>query len=133
MSDYSFTADVDVRFQDLDMMGHLNNAVYATYFEEARTAYLQEVLDVPLREINSVLASIEMDFRRPVEPDHDVTVALRVPEIGNSSLPMEYELRADDAVAVTGQTVQVIVDPETGSSRRIPDAWREQIRAYEGL
>ena len=133
MSDYSFTADVDVRFQDLDMMGHVNNAVYATYFEEARTAYLQEVLGVPLREIDSVLASIEMDFRRPVEADDDVTVALRVPEIGNSSLPMEYELRTDDAVAVTGQTVQVIVDRETGSSRRIPDAWRDQIRAYEGL
>ncbi|WP_135824327.1 acyl-CoA thioesterase [Halorussus ruber] len=133
MSDYSFTTDVDVRYRDLDTMGHVNNAVYASYFEQARVAYFEEVLDVPLREIESVLATLEIDFRRPVEIDHDVTVGVRVPELGNSSLPMEYEVRADGAVAATGETVLVAVDSETKSSRPIPDDWREDVREFEGL
>jgi acyl-CoA thioester hydrolase len=133
MSDYSFATDVDVRFRDLDTMGHVNNAVYATYFEHARVAYFEEVLDVPLRETESVLASLEIDFRRPVEIDDDVTVALRVPELGETSLPMEYEVRAGETIAATGETVQVAVDSETKSSRPIPDEWREDIRAFEGL
>ncbi|WP_128476147.1 acyl-CoA thioesterase [Halorussus pelagicus] len=133
MSDYSFTHDVDVRYRDLDTMEHVNNAVYANYFEQARVAYFEEVLDVPLREIESVLASLEIDFRRPVEIDHDVTVAMRVPELGESSMPMEYEVRADGEVAATGETVQVAVDRETKSSRPIPESWREDIRAFEGL
>ncbi|UPV74720.1 acyl-CoA thioesterase [Halorussus limi] len=133
MSDYSFTHDVEVRYHDLDPMGHVNNAVYASYFEQARIAYFEEVLDVPVDEIESVLANLEIDFRRPVEMDHDVTVALRVPELGETSIPMEYEVRADGAVAATGETVQVAVDGETKSSRPIPDSWREQIRTFEGL
>jgi acyl-CoA thioester hydrolase len=133
MSDYSFRTTVDVRYRDLDTMGHVNNAVYASYFEQARVAYFEEVLDVPLREIESVLASLEIDFRRPVEIDDDVTVALRVPELGESSLPMEYEVRTDGAVAATGETVQVAVDSETNSSRPIPDDWREDIQAFEEL
>jgi acyl-CoA thioester hydrolase len=133
MTDYSFTTDVDVRFRDLDTMGHVNNAVYATYFEHARVAYFEEVLDVPLQETKSVLASLEIDFRRPVRINDDVTVALRVPELGESSLPMEYEVRTEEAIAATGETVQVAVDGETDSSRPIPDDWREDIREFEGL
>ena len=133
MDEFNFEVEIDVRFRDLDAMGHVNNAVYASYFEQARVAYFEEVLDVPLRDIESVLASLEIDFRRPVEIDHDVTVAMRVPELGESSMPMEYEVRADGEVAATGETVQVVVDRETKSSRPIPEAWREDVRAFEGL
>ena len=134
MNDYSLDVDIDVRFQDLDAMGHVNNAVYATYFEEARVAYFDQVLALSLSEIESVLAHLEIDYRRPVTADDDdVSVALRVPELGRSSVPMEYEVRADGGVAATGETVQVVVDEKTQSSRPIPDAWREQIEAFEGL
>jgi len=133
MSEYSFTHDVAVRYRDLDTMGHVNNAVYASYFEQARVAYFDEVLDVPLRDIESVLASLDVDFRRPVEIDHDVTVAVRVAELGETSLTMEYEVRADGGVAATGETVQVAVDTETKSSKPIPESWREDVREFEGL
>ncbi|WP_435175201.1 acyl-CoA thioesterase [Halorussus sp. AFM4] len=133
MTDYSFTADVEVRFRDIDAMGHVNNAVYATYLEQARTAYFDAVLDASLAEVSTVLATLELDFRRPVELGDEVTVATLVPELGRSSIPMRYEVRADGAVAAVGETVQVAVDEETGESRPLPDDWREQIREFEGL
>ena len=133
MTDYSFEADLNVRFRDIDAMGHVNNAVYATYMEEARTAYFGEVLDAKLSEVETVLANLELEFRRSVELGDELTVAVRVPELGESSIPMEYEIRADGEVAATGEAVQVAYDREAGSSRPLPDEWREQIKAFEGL
>jgi acyl-CoA thioester hydrolase len=133
MTDYSFVAAVDVRFRDIDAMGHVNNAVYATYLEEARTAYFDEVLDASLADVDTVLANVALEFRRPVELGDDVTVAVRVPELGRSSIPMEYEVRADGEVAATGEAVQVAVNRDSGESRQIPDEWREKIEAFERL
>ena len=114
-------------------MGHVNNAVYATYLEEARVAYFDAVLDAALHEVDTVLANIELEFRRPIELGDEVTVAVRIPELGESSIPMEYEVRADGEVAATGEAVQVVVDRELGSSKAIPDEWRDAIEAFEGL
>lgn len=133
MADYSLEVDIDVRFSDIDSMGHVNNAVYATYLEEARVAYFEEVLSESLSAVDSVLAHLELDYRKPVRHHDDVTVALRVPELGESSVPMEYEVRANGEVAATGETIQVAFDRETESSIPIPEPWREQIRTFEGL
>ncbi|WP_134669825.1 acyl-CoA thioesterase [Halorussus marinus] len=133
MTDYSFETQIDVRFRDLDAMGHVNNAVYATYMEEARTAYFAAVVDRNLSETPSVLANLELQFRQSVTLGDDLTVAVRVPELGESSIPMEYEMRVDGEVAATGEAVQVVIDPDTESSRPIPEEWREKIEAYEGL
>jgi len=130
---FEFETELPVRFRDLDAMGHVNNAVYATYLEQARVDYFESVLEVPLSEIDSVLASLSIDYERPVRGG-SVTVAVRVPEVGDSSVPMEYEVRDGDGdVAATGETVQVVVDPETGSPRPVPEEWRAAIEAFEGL
>jgi acyl-CoA thioester hydrolase len=133
MTHYSFETEIDVRFRDLDAMGHVNNAVYATYMEEARTAYFAAVVDRKLSETPSVLANLELQFRQSVTLGEDLTVAVRVPELGESSIPMEYEMRVDGEVAATGEAVQVVLDPETEEPQAIPGEWREKIEAFEGL
>lgn len=133
MPEYSYETDLSVRVRDIDFMGHVNNAVFATYLEEARKDYFSDVLDVPLSDIEAVLAHVEIDYRNRITIDDDVRVAVRVPEIGESSLPMEYEIRADDEVMATGETVQVAVDRETGETRPIADSVRASIAEYEGL
>jgi len=133
MDEFSYTTDLTVRVRDIDFMGHVNNAVYATYLEEARTSYFEDVLDVPLTDIDSVLAHLEIEYRQPIAIEDDVSVALRVPRIGESSLPMEYEIRAGGDVAATGETVQVTVDRRSGETRPISDRVRASIAAFEGL
>ena len=133
MDEFSYTTDLNVRVRDIDFMGHVNNAVYATYLEEARTSYFEDVLDVPLTDIDSVLAHLEIDYRRPITIEDDVSVALRVPRIGESSLPMEYEIRAGEEVAATGESVQVTVDRRSGEARPISDRVRTSIAEFEGL
>lgn len=129
----AFTTEIDVRFRDIDAMGHVNNAVYATYTEQARTDYFREVTDRGLDGIPSVLATLSVDFRAPVTLEEgSVTVALDVPELGRSSIPMAYEIRTEKGVAAEAETVQVIVD-ESGDSMPIPDGLRSAIEAYHDL
>lgn len=133
MPNFNYETNVSVRFQDLDVAGHVNNAVYVTYLEEARVDYLREVLGVDgVEELSAVVAHTEIDYQKPVRDDSQVTIALRTRELGTSSIPMEYEVRAGDEVVATAETVMVTVDYGTGETRPMPDAWREQIEAFEG-
>ncbi|OLZ41252.1 thioesterase [Natrinema saccharevitans] len=127
MTDYDYATEIDVRLRDIDFMGHVNNAIYATYLEQAREAYFRDVLGISLEETTTVLVSLEIEYERPIEADETVTVALRVAELGEASLPMTYEIRADGERAATARTVQVLADPEGEGSRPIPDDWRRRI------
>ncbi|MFC5279028.1 acyl-CoA thioesterase [Halorubrum rubrum] len=129
----TYITDVPVRFRDIDAMGHVNNAVYATYLEQARTDYFRDVLDADLSAVATVLASVSIQFRRPVELESGaVAVEVDVPELGESSVPMTYEVRAEGDVVAEAESVQVAVDDD-GSSRPIPAAYREAIEAYHDL
>jgi acyl-CoA thioester hydrolase len=132
MVDLPYERSIEVRFRDLDPMKHVNNAVYASYLEQARASYFADVVGERLEDIDTVLANLEINYRRPIEADHSVTIALGVDELGTSSIPIDYEVRIDDAdgetaVAATAETVQVLVDREAGTARPLPDAWRERI------
>ncbi|QCC57588.1 acyl-CoA thioesterase [Natrinema thermotolerans] len=127
MADYSYETEIDVRLRDIDFMGHVNNAVYATYLEQAREAYFRDVLGISLEETTTVLVSLEIEYERPIEADETVTVALCASDLGESSLPMAYEIRADGKRAATARTVQVLAEPDGDGSRSIPDEWRRRI------
>jgi len=129
----TYTTTVPVRFRDIDAMGHVNNAVYATYLEQARTEYFRDVLDADLSSVSTVLASLSISFRRPIHlEDGSVAVEIEVTDIGESSVPMVYELRTNEGVVAEAESVQVAID-ETGSSRPIPEAYRTAIESYHGL
>ncbi|QLG60365.1 acyl-CoA thioesterase [Halorarum salinum] len=115
-----FTTEMQVRFRDIDAMNHVNNAVYATYLEQARAEYYQRIVGEDLSAVDTVLVSLELDYRRPIELGDSVTVGLEIGELGRSSVPMDYEIYAGDRLAAVGHTVQVFVDNETGNSKPIP-------------
>ena len=128
----TYTTEIDVRFRDIDAMGHVNNAVYATYLEQARTEYFRDVLDADLSRVSSVLASLSLDFRRPVELT-DGTVAVDVAELGRSSVTMTHEFRVDGAVVAEAEATLVSLDPDSGEPVPIPPAFREEMTAYHEL
>lgn len=128
--DFEFETEMRVRFRDIDPMGHVNNALYATYMEQARADYFAEIVGEQLAEVGSVLASLSVEFHEPIEPGETITVAVRVAELGETSIPMDYEVRREDgSVAATAETVQVVYDRETETTKPIPDDWRAAIEA----
>lgn len=125
MASFRFRTEVPVRFRDLDAVGHVNNAVYATYLEQARIEFVETELREERTDVEFVVASLGIDFHREVPGDADaVTVAVGVREVGDSSFRLGYEIRHDGAVAATGESTQVRVDRESGETRSLPADWR---------
>ena len=130
MEDYRYEVDIDVRYRDLDPVGHVNNAVYATYLEHARTNYYSDVLDLATEELSFVLAHVEIDYERSITAEDDVTVGIRVSRIGDKSMTTEFRVEASGETSATAETVQVVVDDE-GTPAPVPDDWRETIVEFE--
>lgn len=123
----TYSADLEVRFRDLDPMQHVNNSVYSTFLEQTRARFSEEVLGVALADLDTVLGYVEISFERPIEGVGTVTVELTVGDLGRSSIPMEYELFSEGERVATAETVLVYFDRDTGESKRIPDELRERL------
>jgi acyl-CoA thioester hydrolase len=123
---YPFVFREDVRFRDLDGMGHVNNAVFLTYLEQARFHFLERVgLARVEDEPPLILARVEIDFRSPAGFGDDVEIGVRAGRIGTKSFELEYELRADDRLVGEGKSVLVGFDYTRGESVEIPGQWRK--------
>jgi acyl-CoA thioester hydrolase len=123
----------NVIFRDLDAIGHVNNAVYFTYFEWGRTRYWFDLTGgAKPFDIGFIVARAECDFRAQLvmEP---IEIATRVGEMRTSSIDFHSEIRkADGSVAATGKVVVVLYDWATGSKTTIPDELRRKVRAFQG-
>lgn len=129
-TDLPFETAVEIRFQDLDALGHVNNAIYATYCEQARVRFFEEAFDVGLSELNFVIANLEIDYRTPIEDTGEAVVGLGITDVGTTSFRFGYDVVYEGETAATAESVQVVVDPETKSSAPIPDRWRDPIETY---
>jgi acyl-CoA thioester hydrolase len=125
MEGFDFVHTESVRFRDLDGMGHVNHAVFLTYMESARLAYLASLGlgDNPLREL--ILARAEVDFRSPIELGEQVDVGVRTSRIGTKSFDLEQDVRADGRLAAEGRFVLVGYDYGTRRSMELPARWRQ--------
>jgi acyl-CoA thioester hydrolase len=123
---------IEIRWSDLDVYGHVNNAVYLTYLEEVRDEWLGGRLGDPDEIWNWVLARVEIDYRRGLALADDVAVAsCRLDRVGNSSLTTHEEVRsADGELVAEARAVLVARDRESGRSRPLTAAERA---AFEGL
>ena len=120
--------EVELRWRDLDFLGHLNQAVYHELLEEGRGA-LFERLGVLDTGFFFVLARVELDHRQEIRRDHGpVTVTLRVEAVGGSSVTIAHELvRNDGEIAAEGRSVLVAWDRDARRSRPLTDAERAQL------
>ncbi|CAN2211798.1 FcbC Predicted thioesterase [Candidatus Nanopelagicaceae bacterium] len=119
-----FTDKQFVRWDDLDAMGHVNNATYLTYIQETRFLWLSN--------LEMVVARAEVDFLEPIYVGgRFVDVTLWVESIGNSSFVLAYEVMGDNGVVhARVKTVQVTISPETKKSRPLKDSEREFLTTY---
>jgi acyl-CoA thioester hydrolase len=112
---------VEIRWRDMDAYGHVNNAVYLTYLEEARDAWAAKVLG-PVTDVwDFVLARTALDFRRELTQDDDaVLVTCRLGTIGRRSLTTVEEIRKlDGTLSAHAESVIVPRDRATGRARSL--------------
>jgi len=130
MTDGVVTHVEQVRFRDLDPMGHVNNAVFLTYIEQARFTYLSEVgAATDLEEMNMIVARIEIDLKAPVGLGHEVEVAVHASRFGTKSFDLDYVLRVAGEVVAEAKSVQVAYDYDRREPVALPEEWREKMTA----
>jgi acyl-CoA thioester hydrolase len=125
-----FVHEERVRFRDLDPMGHVNNAVFLTYLEQARFAFFSEVgAATGLEEMNMIVARVEIDFKAPVCLVQEVEISVRASRFGTKSFDLDYELRVDGELVAEAKSVQVAYDYNRREPVPVPAAWREKLTA----
>ncbi|MBS1679008.1 MAG: acyl-CoA thioesterase [Actinobacteria bacterium] len=130
---FRFSVRQEVSPRDLDGFGHVNNAVYLTYMENARVAYLREVLGVRrLEDVRNVMASVTVEFKAPASFGDVLEVAVRCEQIGGKSFGLRYAIvGADGTTVATATSAQVMFDFATQQSIPVPPAWRCSIETYD--
>ena len=119
---------ISVRWRDMDSMGHVNNAKYVSYLEEARVRWMLTVPGVTMNDrIAPVVAATNVNYRRPLVWPDDILVELFVERLGNSSVTIGHRIvdQKDETVLYSdGNVVVVWMDTQTGKSAALPEAIR---------
>jgi acyl-CoA thioester hydrolase len=123
---------VQLRWRDMDLLGHLNQSVYHELLEEGRAALMTEILQRTggdHRRGSFVLVHVDLDYHSEVRKDHrEVEIVVRLARVGNSSLGLEHEVRLPDGtLAASGNTVLVGWDPVKRGKRALSETEREAL------
>ena len=121
-----------VEFRDLDAFGHVNNAVYFSYFEWARALLWFELTGFGgARDIGFIVAHASCDFRRQIDLE-PVDICVRIGELGNSSMVFLHEIRKNGGseLAATGKVVVVMFDWTSQSKMAITDELRRKVAEW---
>jgi acyl-CoA thioester hydrolase len=131
-------APIEIRFVDLDAFGHVNNANYLTYFENARVKYFDEIVDwkYDWSKQGIILAKAEINFIIPIHFKDEVAVYTRCSRLGNKSFDLEYRIvrlfKNQEQLMADGVTVMVAYDYVEKKSIEIPEEWKVALKKYEG-
>lgn len=125
---------IQVRFNDVDIMGHVSNTVYQSYYDSGKVDYFDKVMpDMDFVNIGVVGASVKIDYLKPIFMRTRILVETRVAVLGNKSLTMEHRLvdECTNEVLSTCMAVLVCYSIKEMVSIPIPERWRNNILAFD--
>ena len=130
---HTHSLPIEVRFADLDAYGHVNNAVYFTYFETARTRLFLEPFQALGRQgLLLLVVRAECDYQKPIKLTDRVIVDLVAERIGRSSFDLAYTLHnGAGTIFATAKTVMVCFDAKLGNPIAVPAALLAEIEGDE--
>jgi len=133
MEGFRYVYSQEVAFRDLDVFGHVNNAVYLTYLENSRIGYMREVLRIEsLDDLLAIVANVNIDFRSRATLGEMLEIGARTSRIGTKSFDLDHEIHGPDGrLVAAAATTLVAIDYRANHTMPVPKKWRERIEAYE--
>lgn len=133
--EYHHRTPIQLRFNDIDMLGHVNNAIYFQYADLSKVAYFGQFMPDGFdpRRVSLVIAHIDCDYFAPIRASDSIAVLTAVASISNSSLILEQRIidKHEEVKAIV-TTTMVNFDPSTGKPTPINEFWRKTLSEYEG-
>jgi acyl-CoA thioester hydrolase len=137
LMDFKYKTVIETRYADFDMIGHVNNAVYFTYMEIARTKYWQQAILWDWEQTGVVIARASIDYILPVFPKDKISIYVRTSRIGNSSFDLEYlvvkHVNAKEITCAKGKTVCVAFSHTGKNAVPIPETEKLKMITFEQL
>lgn len=138
--DYKIHTKIKPRFVDIDWLGHVNNAHYLTFFEQARVEYFKNFPEIdfrnydPKKNLSIILAEAKCTFKSPAYLDETLLVFIRTVKIGKSSFKLEYLIEEENSKRhiATGETIMVYYDYANQCSVVIPPELKKRFTEIEG-
>jgi len=128
---FEVAVPIDVRWRDLDPLGHVNNAVYLTYLERGRVEYVRTMTkkEISARSFRFIIARIEIDYLAPVRLNDVPVCRISIPEWGRKSFTFSYELSDSQGgtLYARARSVQVCYDYEAHGTIPVPDDFRDAV------
>ena len=135
IANFKYSTPIHIRFSDMDAFGHVNNAVYLTYFEIARGDYWRNIIEWDWNEHGIILGRSEINYLKPIFPNDEIACYVRTTRIGNSSFDVMHVLvkitPAGEEICTTGKTVCISYDYSANKSISIPKAERFKMIEYD--
>ena len=136
-NDFHYKTAIPIRFADIDAFGHVNNAVYLTYFEIARSHYWDEVINWNWDSMGIIIGRAEINYIKPITLNDRVHAYVRTARIGKSSFDLDYALvkmsHGEETLCTTGSTSCITFDYRLNASAPIPKAHRLKMLEFEAL
>ncbi len=123
---------IEVPYRDIDAMGHVNNAVYFSYFEFARQKYWEAAVGVRTHlDIGFVMANASIDYRLPAFMGDRLEVEIRCARTGTSSFDFAYRITRGAALVAEGKSTQVLWDWHGGGKSAFTEELRAKLARFE--
>ncbi len=137
LDSFKYRTSIEMRFADLDMMGHVNNAVYFTYMEIARAKYWKQALNWDWKTTGIIIGQASIDYIVPILLNDKVNMYVRTSRIGKTSFDLEYlivkDVNGKEITCSKGKTVCVAFDYSSKKPTPIPDKERNKMIEFEQL
>lgn len=142
LAQYTFKhiKNIQIRYNDVDINGHVNNAVYHDYFNVGRTTYFDDVLwckyqkkpdNLSLMK-NLIIAQSNTTYVRPVFMHDTICIKTKIIRMGTASIEMLQVVMRGDEVVTINDTTFVCID-QNGKSTPTPEEWKQIIREFENM
>jgi len=128
---------IQIRFSDVDMLQHINNAKFATYMELSRIKFFDDIISSGhnWREVGIIVAAYAVEFMAPIYYNDVLSIETSITEIGTKSFKIGYRFVVDSETGpilkATGTTTMVCFHYIDNKSIEVPKEWREKINSFQ--
>lgn len=136
MEGFRFVMPYRVRISDINYGGHVSNAAVLSYFQDGRIGYLQQLGSFSEMDIGGcgiILPEASVQYKAEMFLDEELQIGVRIEELRRSSFIMGYRIERQGEVTAEGTTALVAFDYQQRKVRRLPDAFRQAVDAFEKL
>lgn len=133
---FSHSIPLQIRFNDIDILGHVNNTVYLSFYDTGKAHYFQAVRkgSMDWRKVDTVIANVNCSYISPILFGDDIEVFTRCLSVHDKSFRLQQLIRSRKSGEVKSicETVMVSFDPATAKATHVPGYWRQAMTEFEG-